>query len=271
MKSITEIFLQFCKERHKEDKGRNFNLLQEVYSQAEFFDLSLHEVESYGFPNSMKSGNSYKVPFVGENFSMPFNVLFVKIWDTTYFFLREYSPDIITGTVYTILSETTLNIPVIIRLGENPTIAVELPNRLPAKEVEPKIWEQLALSNCSIVQSACLILNNLSKKEILVDKPLNPNAKEYYARKKAPAIKIPQRPIYYVLEKNEAPARTKNIKVTGTLEYSHAFKIRGHWRRISEKSIGKDRNGNYCITGFTWVTEYVKGEGELVKRLHVIK
>ena len=40
---IIEAFHQFCKERHAEDKGKNFNLLQEIYSKTEFFDISFLE------------------------------------------------------------------------------------------------------------------------------------------------------------------------------------------------------------------------------------
>ena len=57
----------------------------------------------------------------------------------------------------------------------------------------------------------------------------------------------------------------------GNLEYSFAFKVRGHWRHINEGTFGKDRNGNYNVKGYTWVTEYTKGEGELAKRIRVIE
>ena len=50
MQLITEVFKQFCKERHAEDKGKNFNLLQEVYANTELFDISL-----YDFSKDMKT------------------------------------------------------------------------------------------------------------------------------------------------------------------------------------------------------------------------
>ena len=37
---VTELFKQFCKERHAEDKGKNYDKLQEVYANTELFDLS---------------------------------------------------------------------------------------------------------------------------------------------------------------------------------------------------------------------------------------
>ena len=41
------------------------------------------------------------------------------------------------------------------------------------------------------------------------------------------------------------------------IEWSHRFAVRGHWRSIS--GIGKDRAGAYCMKGFTWVVDHVKG------------
>ena len=124
-----------------------------------------------------------------------------------------------------------------------------------------------------IVISVCKTLSELSKKSVAVDKPSNPNLCEYYRRKRKPTIKVPQRPRYYILgEKHESvSAKYKYINATGNLEYSFAFKVRGHWRHINEETLGKDRNGNYNVKGYTWVTEYSKAEGELAKRLHVVK
>lgn len=40
------------------------------------------------------------------------------------------------------------------------------------------------------------------------------------------------------------------------VSWSHAFDVRGHWRRID--GLGKDRSGEYCVNGFTWVRPHVK-------------
>ena len=123
-----------------------------------------------------------------------------------------------------------------------------------------------------MVIGECLTLNELSKKSITVDKPTDTKC-EYYRRKRKPALKVPQRPIYYVLgEKHEDTSKKQaQIKAIGNLEYSFSFHVRGHWRRIGEKTLGKDRNGNYNVKGYTWITEYIKGEGELVKRIRVVE
>lgn len=278
--NITEAFKQFCRERHAEDKGRNFNLLQEIYAKTEFFDISLIEDKPITVSNFSKKADTYMASFPIEDFSMPFENMFIKMNDKSYgsvlnqyLFLREYAPNIITGTVYVVSTNPiitrTINAPFTIRLDKaNPILISDLKLKEEGMGIDnDKFVEGLFI----FIINACYHLNNLSKREVIVDRPLNSNAKEYYRRKNAPTIQVPQRPIYYVLEKSEAEHKQRNIVATGTLEYSHAFKVRGHYRRISEKSIGKDRYGNYNIYGFTWVTEHVKGEGELTKRLRVLK
>lgn len=43
----------------------------------------------------------------------------------------------------------------------------------------------------------------------------------------------------------------------GRIDWSHRWLVRGHWRR--HPGLGKDRNGDYCIDGFTWVVDHEKG------------
>ena len=111
----------------------------------------------------------------------------------------------------------------------------------------------------------------LSQYSTLTDIPINKT--EYYSfkDKNKTTIKITNRPIYYILDKKDYEKKNYHIKPIGKLEYSHAFKVRGHWRRIDEKSIGKDRNGNYKIEGFTWVIDHIRGQGELVNRVRIVK
>ena len=112
------------------------------------------------------------------------------------------------------------------------------------------------------------VFEKLSKCEILVD---NAIGNEYYRIKGQATKKVTNRPIYYVLDKETYTKKAYTINPITKLEYSHAFRVRGHWRRINEKSIGKDRTGNYHIEGFTWVIDHMRGEGELVKRARIIK
>jgi hypothetical protein len=274
---ITDTFKQFCKERHAEDKGKHYDLLQEVYANTEFFDLSLYMVEvNNSLLSFRKEQELYKADILEIN--LPFQNCFIKIQDNMYVFLREYSPNVLTGTIYATnyMAEYppyknatgTLNIPFTIQTTDSNTyITSDFHVKLLGE------YEQDLVKYCFIVvRYLGEVLNNLSKKSVIVDK-VEGHKVEYYRRKNAPVIKIPARPIYYILDKNEKVMyeQSHKIKARGTLEITHSFRVRGHWRKISEKSLGKDRNGKYGITGYTWVTDYIKGEGELSKKLHVIK
>ena len=272
MADIKEIFKQFCKERHAEDKGRNHDLLQSIYASTEFFDTTLYKIVDVPQQFAQLDEKTYMSIFPIENFSLPFQNNFIKIEEDKAIFLREYAPDIVTGTIYVINylgKGNTLNVPFTIRLRETEAVIL---SDFYVESLKARI--STILENAFIMAIGnCLTLNELSKKAVAVDKPSNPNFCEYYRRKRASAIKVPQRPIYYILgEKGEEiSAKYKYIRTTGNLEYSFAFKVRGHWRHISTDTLGKDRNGNYNVKGYTWVTEYTKGEGELAKRIRVIE
>lgn len=60
-------------------------------------------------------------------------------------------------------------------------------------------------------------------------------------------------------------------KGTKHIDWTHRFSVRGHWRK--QNGLGKDRQGIYCIDGFTWVTEHVRGPEHLplVKKTRLVK
>ena len=289
MATIQEVFKQFCKERHAEDKGKNYDLLQEIYANTEFFDMEFLDRPSEFEPNEFEySLKKCRADFPIENFSLPFQNIFIHYSGYVYIFLREYAPDILTGTIYNLnyefeyknkgfIATGNLNLPFTIFLSDNypvasrPSVVIDY-NCIKGKFENYDEELDSVTDDVDTIMYICKILNDLSHKSVAVDKPVN-TFFEYYRRKRKPTIKIPQRPIYYVLgEKDkDVSAKYKYIQPTGTLEYSYAFKVRGHWRRVGDKTLGKDRNGVYGIKGYTWVTEYTKGEGELAKRLHVIK
>lgn len=323
MQPITEIFKQFCKERHEEDKilnkSKNFNYLQETYANTELFDVSLYNKDNENSPKlEAKINFSKRVAKISElkDFSLPFESNFIK-YDKDYcIFIKENSPNIIVGTLYCASGSDNWkvnNIPFHTNLTfnitlENDTFNLTLTSKdldLLLKQLENsfrKDWyyylkenniqdlsqmeyakekyitewehaEQDALTHLlKKIIVTCYALNNLSNKTVVADTPLNPKT-EHYRRKHAETIKRYNRPIYYVLDKEEETKKVNYYKIQsrGHLEYTHAFHVRGHWRKISEKSYGKNRKGEYVILGQTWVTEYVKGEGELTKRLRVIK
>lgn len=44
------------------------------------------------------------------------------------------------------------------------------------------------------------------------------------------------------------------------IDWSMRWWVRGHWRKLPAPEVpGKDRNGEYSVNGFTWVTEHLRG------------
>lgn len=61
--------------------------------------------------------------------------------------------------------------------------------------------------------------------------------------------------IIYIMPKKDRQASIPGI---GQVNWTHRWRVRGHWRKL-EAGIGKNRGGEYCIHGFTWITEFEKG------------
>ena len=283
MLSIHDTFKQFCKERHAEDKGKNFNLLQEVYANTELFDISLYDfslnLRTCKGSEVIKNGNTRAICFTLEKeLSLPFQNNFIKCESVgSYIFIREYEPNLLTGTMYVPSNKLfTGNVPFYIKNYPDTkqiVIATDMEYFLNTNIKVIKDHAEQIAENLLITVISCLeVIGSLSDKAVVSDTP-STTKYEYYRRKHDTTIKKPVKPIYYVLDKKEETTKNKynSIRAIGKLEFNHSFKVRGHWRKISDKTYGKDRNGNYNILGYTWVTEYIKGEGELVKKLRVIK
>lgn len=75
-----------------------------------------------------------------------------------------------------------------------------------------------------------------------------------------------------LMKKLKNYAEAENIKI----DFSHRFSIRGHWRELNENNsktlIGKDRTGNYCVQGWTWVRDSIKGDEDkpLLRKVRTI-
>lgn len=56
------------------------------------------------------------------------------------------------------------------------------------------------------------------------------------------------------------------------IDWSHRWFVRGHWRELSPNQLGKDRAGEYCVAGMTWVKEHEKGnpEKELINKVRFV-
>jgi len=87
-----------------------------------------------------------------------------------------------------------------------------------------------------------------------------------YKNKGVKKVKVIKR-IVYVTQGN---IKTSVHGVSVDWEYSHRWEVRGHWRII--KGMGKNRNGDYCVPGHTWVSAFVKGDETkpLVRKTRVV-
>ena len=59
--------------------------------------------------------------------------------------------------------------------------------------------------------------------------------------------------------------------LTREIDWSHRFAVRGHWRKLD--GVGKDRAGDYCVSGFTWVSEHIRGPEHLpfIKKTRIVE
>lgn len=73
-----------------------------------------------------------------------------------------------------------------------------------------------------------------------------------------------------VIHVSKSPVRVSDGSGSREIDWSHRFEVRGHWRR--PEGVGKDREGNYCVEGYTWVREHVRGPEHLplVKKTRVV-
>lgn len=288
-KTIHDVFERFQKDRHNEDKGRNFNTLQETYAKAELFDVSKMSLGQFPQPPIRKS-DKFTIVDSTVNITLPFECMFIHVEDRqfairneliqsrTYMFVREFSPLHITGTVYEISDEGrrnipfTFNLPFVLNCYTGTLCIAEedyLHGTSSSSITSPYFYSREAL--ISLVYNTLSCIDSLNSKTIIADVPTT-NRTIYYRRKGSPAIKVPARSIYYVINKHDTESE-KHIAFTGTKVISHAFKVRGHWRTLeNSEALGKDRQGNRIVKGFTWVTEYIKGdESNLVKKVRIVE
>lgn len=122
-----------------------------------------------------------------------------------------------------------------------------------------------------IILKAIYIVSNLPKHQTYSYTPKD-SKPEYYRRKGESTIKIVNRPIYYILNKKDDSNKIRVDRNKGYLKCEYSFLVRGHWRTLhNPKSFGVNRNNERIVQGYTWIKEYMKGEGELIKRVRLVK
>lgn len=108
-------------------------------------------------------------------------------------------------------------------------------------------------------------LRELNKKDIGVEKVQIRSKVKHNGEKKLLKIKS----VIHIGNRRDYPI--KENSADNKIDWSHAWAVRGHWRKID--GIGKDRDGKACIKNFTWVRAHTKGnkEKEFVSKVRVVK
>ena len=264
---VQDLFKQYQKERLKEAKKSEQDYIKEIFSTTELFDLT----------NIPATKEQYILEHISDTeaivesyptITLPFANCFLKIYEGQQrgtLFVREYSPTLLSGSNQLDINNAHFNFPFLFDLETNKLeITVDLQDKL--LEVSNGMMDYSNIKNIILV--TLYNINRLNTHKVLVDHLTKP---EYYSFTNKPTVKINNRPIYYVLDKNTYNRRRYNIKAVTKLTPSYAFRVRGHWRTINSNSLGKDRNGEYKVKGHTWVIDYIKGQGEVVHKLRVIK
>ena len=266
--SIFELFDVYCNWRLKEAKTTQaYDYCIEQFAKTELFQIDVI--------NSNYTKNGVALDLLGQpyikdydEFALPFERQFVKFGEINgviyTMFIGEFAPKIITGTLFTCQPNSRYYQGIAFQISEDGHIHVDM---ISTDEEFRKASTLVVASSIEIVGKT---LSNLGKYTVIQDKP-NGHTK-YYKKKDKKVIKVVDRPIYYVLHKKYEKSYTSVIKnPIGNLSYTHAFKVRGHWRTFNSNSLGKNREGLRVVKGYTWVKEYLKGEGELKKKLRIIK
>jgi hypothetical protein len=75
--------------------------------------------------------------------------------------------------------------------------------------------------------------------------------------------------VIYIREKAQNDSITHHS--IRPIAHDSPFEVHSHWRRISEDTMGKDRNGNRTVKGATWINTYKKGVGQIVTKIRKVK
>jgi len=75
------------------------------------------------------------------------------------------------------------------------------------------------------------------------------------------------RGVIYVGKKN----KQKSTAIGNIINWSNSWNVMAHWRRLSNpESFGLDRHGNRTAEGYTWISNYVKGEGPMSNKVRIV-
>jgi len=73
------------------------------------------------------------------------------------------------------------------------------------------------------------------------------------------------KPIY--ISKKRANHLTTTVYTGEPIVRINSWSVMGHWRRIDQATMGKDRLGHYNVPGYTWISHHVRGDKSLGGRI----
>jgi hypothetical protein len=59
-------------------------------------------------------------------------------------------------------------------------------------------------------------------------------------------------------------------KSTTPIVWDHSWRVAGHWRKVSDQTLGLNRNGERKVKGYTWIKEHIKGQGPLKNKIRKV-
>lgn len=224
--------------------------------------------------------------------AIPQSSVFIKVNEDTQIFFNDFNAENITGC-YCRNNMTNkrgvfnLNYPFVINLKANIlnmhecySIASmgkqDLMKELEIRGFEPITAMAISLEIQQNIRKALSIFMLMNKNIVLIDDNSNSKPKYYrYNDKNKGVIRFNPKPTYIVLseEKHKTLKNYDNIISNGKIERCFSFPVMGHWRRLSsQERIGKDKQDNYTIQGYTWVKDFIKGNKDmpLIKKEKIV-
>jgi len=294
MTITTQLFKEFTSDRLKELSNKKdmqtHDECIDIYSKTQLFDFkNINKLKDvYGkYVNIDDNDGDIRMFFENESFNIPFESCFINLMSgkntNIYVFLHDYKPNIITGRYIEKAGNTWLEIVFQIEnIFNGWNLVLRTKDLLNDCEILSDTTKREKLFNTIIDGAGSRIafikevFNKLSSKTILLDCPITLNPRYYrYKSKKRGALKVNAKPIYIVLDKKKSNINYNysNIEKQGRLEYNFAFPVIGHWRRLSDLyKIGKDREDNYAVEGFTWIKSHIRGDknSPIIQRERII-
>lgn len=144
-------------------------------------------------------------------------------------------------------------------------------------------------SNTAMAAHLAMVVNSLANKESIsddvastdVEKIIIADIHELLKKKKVYLSEGKKRIPITDSKTGKTTQKKKNVTFFSLVSYrnsnpfprprrklDHRFDVGGHWRQV--RGLGKDREGNYVISGKTWVKNHVRGDGEYIQKARVI-